>query len=501
MKEFRPTRRQVLAAGAGGSFLATFARWAAPAGAAADPLATDPADLTLVEILPALEARRLSARELVEACIARAERHEATVKAFVTPTFDLARAGADAADQARAAGRAVGPLAGVPIGLKDLYYTKGIPTTAGSRVLADFVPGFDATVWTRLAAAGAVLMGKLNTHEFAIGTSSPPTTNPWDTTRNPGGSSGGSAAALAARMVPAALGTDTGASIRVPAAVCGVAGIKPTYGRCSRHGVISLAWSLDCPGPMARRMLDVALLLGVMAGADPADPTTLAGRAGPYPTGVPESLAGTRIGIPETYFWDGIDAEIDRLCREGLSRLEAMGADLVPVPMPASTGAVLPDGIGPYEKTVVVEANSYHRRLMKERAALYSPEVLALIQSGEGISGPEYVDGQRLRATWSREWRDAFAALRLDAVASPVVPAPPGPQTPSQSFAAGPSFNLTKPWNDNGFPALSVPVGLDSRGLPVGLQLAGSPLEEARILSIAIALDEDVRFFTRTPAL
>ena len=501
MKEYRPTRRQVLAAGAGGSFLAAFTRWATPAGAAADPTPSDPADLTLVEILPALEARRLSARELVDACIARAERHEPTIKAFVTPTFDLARAGAAAADEARAAGRAVGLLAGVPLGLKDLYYTKGIRTTASSRVLADFVPTFDATVWTRLAEAGAVLMGKLNTHEFAIGTSSPPTTNPWDTSRNPGGSSGGSAAALAARMLPVALGTDTGASIRLPAAVCGVAGIKPTYGRCSRHGVISLAWSLDCPGPMARRILDVALLLGVMAGADPADPTTLAEPAGPYPAGVPDSLAGTRIGVPETYFWDGIDADIDRLCRQGVSRLETMGAEIVPVPMPASTSAVLGDGVGPYEKTVVVEANSYHRRLMKERAALYSPEVLGLIQSGEGISGPEYVDCQRLRATWSREWRATFVTLRLDAVASPVVPAPPGPQTPSQSFAAGPSFALTKPWNDNGFPALSVPVGLDSRGLPVGLQLAGLPLEEARILSIAAALDEDVRFFTQSPGL
>ncbi|MGH9003781.1 MAG: amidase, partial [Acidimicrobiia bacterium] len=386
-------------------------------------------------------------------------------------------------------------------GLKDLYYTKGIPTTAGSRALADFVPGFDATAWARLAGAGAVLMGKLNTHEFALGTSSPPTTNPWDPSRNPGGSSGGSGAALAARMMPVALGTDTGASIRVPASVCGVAGIKPTYGRCSRHGVISLAWSLDCPGPMARRILDVALLLGIMAGADPADPTTLADPPGTGPGAAPGDLAGTRVGVPETYFWDGLDGDIDGLCRQGLARLEAMGAEVVPIPMPPSADAVLGDPLGPYEKTVVVEAASYHRRLIRERGALYSPEVLATIQSGEAVSGPEYVDGQRLRATWAREWRETFVALRLDTVASPVVPAPPGPQSPAENAFAGPSFNLTKPWNLNGFPAVSVPVGLDSRGLPVGLQLAGLPLEEARILAIAAALDEDVRFFTRTPPL
>ena len=492
----------MLAAGAAAPFVAALSSWGPPGAAGAPVPAADPADLTLVEILPLLEQRRLAARELVDACIARAERLDAVVKAFVTPTFEAARAGAAAADEARAAGRPVGPLAGVPIGLKDLYYTKGVPTTASSRVLADFVPAFDATAWARLRDAGAVLLGKLNTHEFAIGTSSPPTTNPWDTTRNPGGSSGGSAAALAARMVPIALGTDTGASIRLPAAVCGVSGLKPTYGRCSRHGVIPLAWSLDCPGPMARRMVDVALLLGIMAGADPADPTTLAAAVGPYPAGPPAGgLGGVRIGIPDRYFWDGVDADIDRLCRAGLARMEAMGAELVPVPMPASTDAVLGEAVGPYEKTVVVEGASYHRRLMRERAALYSPEVLAAFQAGEGVSGPDYVDAQRLRATWAREWRATFADHRLDAVASPVVPAPPGPQTPSRSFAAGPSFNLTKPWNDNGFPALSVPVGLDSRGLPVGLQLAGLPLEEARILSLGIALDEDVRFFAQAPAV
>lgn len=501
MEDFRPTCRQVLAAGAAGSLLAAVTRWS-PAGAApGDPTPTDPADMTLVELLPTLDARRLSARELVDACIARAERHEATIQAFVTPTFDLAREGAAAADEARAAGRPTGPLAGVPVGLKDLYYTKGIPTTAGSRALADFVPPFDATAWTRLAAAGAVLMGKLNTHEFALGTSSPPTTNPWDTTRNPGGSSGGSAAALAARMLPVALGTDTGASVRVPAAVCGVAGIKPTYGRCSRHGVISLAWSLDCPGPMARRILDVALLLGIMAGADPADPTTLAADVGPYPTGVPDSLAGTRIGVPDSYFWAGLDADVDRVAREALGRLQALGAELVPVPMPASTEAVLGERVGPYEKTVTVEAASYHRQLIRDRGPLYSPEVLATIESGEGISGPEYLDCQRLRATWVREWKETFVTLRLDAVASPVVPDPPGPQTPARNAFAGPSFNLTKPWNLNGFPALSVPAGLDHRSLPVGLQLAGLPLEEARILAIAAALDEDIRFFTKAPPL
>jgi aspartyl-tRNA(Asn)/glutamyl-tRNA(Gln) amidotransferase subunit A len=499
MDGYRPTRRQVLAAGAAAQ-LAAALRTLSPAVAGVAS-GTNPADLSLVEVVPLLDARQLSARELLEACITRVERLEPTVKAFVTPTFDLARAEAAAADEARATGRAVGPLAGVPVGVKDMYYTKGIRTTAGSRVLADFVPAFDATVWARLQEAGAALLGKLNTHEFALGTSTPPTTNPWDPSRNPGGSSGGNGAALAARMLPAAVGTDTGASIRVPSAVCGVSGIKPTYGRCSRHGVIPVAWSLDCPGPMARRMLDVSVLLSIIAGHDGADQTTLAAPVGPYPTAPPPDLRGVRLGIPARYFWDGVDVDIARLCHEGLARMEAMGAELVDFPVPPSTDQVLQNPVGVYEKTIVVEAASYHRRLVRERAHLYSPEILQAIEAGEGFSGPEYVDAQRLRSTWAREWRETFAAHRLDAVAHPVNANPPGPQTPSQSPFAGVSFDLTKPWNNNGFPALSVPVGLDGRGLPVGLQLAGLPLSEARLLSLAIALDEDVRFFTRKPPM
>jgi aspartyl-tRNA(Asn)/glutamyl-tRNA(Gln) amidotransferase subunit A len=461
----------------------------------------NPADLTVVELLPLLAARSLSARELVDACIDRVERLDPVVKAFITPTFEPARAAAAAVDEARAAGRPLGPLAGIPVGLKDLYYTAGIPTTASSKVLADFVPDFDATVWARLRDAGAVLLGKLNTHEFAAGTSTPPTTNPWDPTRTPGGSSGGSAAALAARMLPAALGTDTAASIRLPAAVCGVAGLKPTWGRCSRHGVIPLAWSLDCPGPMARRLLDVSLLLGVMAGVDPSDPTTIEADAGPYPAAAPDGLTGVRIGLPDRYFWDGIDAGVERLAREGLHRLAGLGAEIVDVAMPASTDALLGEKFGPLEKTIIVEAAGWHRPLMQEKGPLYSPDVLSLLSAGETVPAPDYAELQYRRATWAREWRTVFADARLDAVASPTVPAPPGLQTPSQNAFAGPSYDLTKPWSLSGFPALSVPVGLDGLGLPVGVQLAGLPLAEGRLLEIGIALDEDVAFYRRTPPI
>src|SRR5688500_11252725 len=283
------TRRQVLAAAAAtpvSLMLNNVARAAggSVAGLAGEPSGTNPADLTVVELLPLLASRKLSAAELVEACIARVERFDPEIKAFQHRTFERALAGARAADEARAVGRPVGPLAGIPIGLKDMTYTKGVPTTGSSKVLEDFVPDHDATVWARLQDAGMVLLGKLACHEFAYGTNSPPTVNPWDTKRSPGGSSGGSAAALAARMLPAATGTDTAASIICPSAMCGTTGIKPTYGRNSRHGNLSLSWSCDHVGPMTRRMADAAVMLQVMAGPDPADPTSLQAPVPDYPT-------------------------------------------------------------------------------------------------------------------------------------------------------------------------------------------------------------------------
>lgn len=489
-----PSRRQVLLGTAGAALTA------GSAAAVAAPRSTRPSELTLIELLPLLERRRLSATELVTDCLRVTDALEPQLQTYITRTPERALAAAKAADDARAAGREVGLLAGVPVGLKDLYYTAGIRTTAGSRVLADFVPDTDATVWERLRGAGAGLAGKLNTHEFAYGTSSPPTRNPWDPTRNPGGSSGGSGAALAARMLPVATGSDTGGSLRIPAAVNGVCALRATYGRVSRAGVVTLAWSLDATGAMARRMLDVALLFGLLAGHDPRDPTSLDLPVPELPHGPPEDLRGVRVGVPDRFFWDGVDEDIARVCRAGLERLGAHGAELVEVPVPSSTDEVMVDPkTDVYVLTNLVEATSYHRQLVKERAALYSPEVLALLEAGEALTGPDYVDAQRRRSVWARQWREIFTAHRLDAVAHPTVLAPPGPQVPSQSFAVGPQITLCKAWSNNGFPSLSVPVGLDDRGLPVGLLLAGLPLAEAPLLSLGIALDEDVRFFERRP--
>jgi len=419
----RFTRRQVLAAAAAAPFVAgplaraADGRFVSPA---AEASSTNPADLTLVELLPLLESRQLSALELVEACIARVERYDPDIKAFQKTTFDIALAEAVAVDYARAKGRPVGALAGIPIGLKDMTYTKEVPTTGSSKAMEDFIPDFDATVWARLQEAGMVLLGKLRCHEFAYGTSSPPTVNPWDTQRSPGGSSGGSGAALAARMLPAATGTDTAGSIILPSATCGTAGLKPTYGRCSRHGNFPLSWSLDHVGPMARRIADCALLLQVMAGLDPADPTSLPAPVPTYPASPPDGgLAGVRIGLLDKYFWEGIDPDIERVCREGVARLAALGAEVVTVPAPPVTEEILHPGPHPYAafeiqkdgpdaivKIILSEATSFHRRIARDRPHQYTPETLALIEIGETVSAADYLDAQRLRSVWVRQWRE-----------------------------------------------------------------------------------------------
>ncbi|HKY75271.1 MAG TPA: amidase [Acidimicrobiia bacterium] len=511
------TRRQMLAAAAAAPFVAGKVASAAESGfrpLAAEPTSTNPADLTLVELLPLLESRQLSSLELVEACIDRIDRYDPQVKAFEQTTFDIGLAEAVAIDDARAKGRPVGPLAGIPIGLKDMTYTKEVPTTGSSKAMEGFIPDYDATVWVRLQEAGLVLLGKLSCHEFAYGTASPPTVNPWDTQRGPGGSSGGSGAALAARMLPAATGTDTAGSIILPSATCGTAGLKPTYGRCSRHGNFPLSWSLDNVGPMARRIADCALLLQVMAGSDPADPTSLQAPVPTYPMQATADLKGVRIGLLDKYFWDDIDPDVERVCREGVARLSAMGAEVVTVPAPPVTDEILHPGPNPYGaiqfqkdgqdaavKIILSEAASFHRRISRERPHQYTPETLGLLAFGETVSAADYLDAQRLRSVWVRQWRDLFTNHRLDAVASPAVPTEPPYQTPSSGFIFGPSFRLTKAFNLNGLPTVSVPVGLDNRGYPVGLMLGARHLDEPRLLEIALALDEDVRFFTRKPPI
>lgn len=458
---------------------------------------SDPADLTLVELLPLLESRALSACELLISCLDRVERHESAVQAFVTLTPELARTAADRADADRVAGRPVGPLAGVPVALKDLYCTRGVPTTASSRVLAGHDPTVDAAVWERLRDAGAGLLGKTTLHEFAYGTGSEPTRNPWDVSRTPGGSSGGSAAALAARMVPVATGSDTGGSLRIPAAACGLSSLRPTHGRLSAYGVLPLASSLDTTGPMARRMRDVALLLRLLAGHDPRDPYSLDDPVPDYPDTALEDLRGVRIGLPSKHFWDGVDEQIAAACHAGLQRLLDRGAELVEVDPPAGSDDVLAFP-GVYGTTVMREATQAHSSWMRDCPELYSDRLRRRLERAVQASDEDYRRANRAGEQWAEGWRAVFAEHRLDAVGYPTIPQPP-PVLPVQTWEELPAIAPSKAWAICGFPALSVPVGLDDRGLPVGLALAGLPEREAGLVGLGITLDEDVALWRQKP--
>lgn len=458
---------------------------------------SDAADLSLVEILDRLADRSLSARELVRDCELRIEAREPTVRAFVTLTLDRAKQAATLADQARARGEKVGPLAGVPVAVKDVFLTRGVRTTAGSRVLAEFVPDEDAAVWQRLSEAGAGLLGKTTTHEFGYGTASPPTRNPWDLGRTPGGSSGGSAAALASRMTPVATGTDTGGSLRIPAAACGISTLRAAKGRVSRYGAIPLSPSFDVAGPLARRMLDVAVLMRVLSGYDARDPGSCDDEIPVYPRIVPGDLRGTRIGRPIAMSWTGVDGDIRKVCDEALRILVEHGAELVDIEAPDIAAEVLPRDDGVFDTINESEALQVHDRLAPY-ADLYTPQVRERVRRGKLVSQERYERAHRLRRLWTARWRRLMASHRLTAIAHPTLDRPP-PWIDTADGPKGPSIRPSVPWAIAGFPALSVPAGLDDRGLPVGLSLAGLPEREADVVGLGVVIDETVQLWKLMP--
>jgi aspartyl-tRNA(Asn)/glutamyl-tRNA(Gln) amidotransferase subunit A len=453
---------------------------------------TDPADLTVLELLPLLQSGELSSRELVQACLARADALDPQVQAFVTRTDDTALATAAAVDEARTNGDRLGPLAGVPIALKDLYETAGVRTAAGSGPggpLEHHVPATDSTVWARLRDAGCVLLGKLTTHEFAYGTSTPPTGNPWDLTRTPGGSSGGSAAALAARMLPLATGSDTIGSLRLPASVCGTASMRPTYGRSSRAGVIALSWSLDTTGVMARRLGDIAYATRVIAGRDPRDPSTADVPVPDYPTEGAPDLRGRRLGVPTSFYWDDLNPGVEAVCRAALDTLRELGATLVDVPVPAGNEEWDEAAL----TVLLAESASYHATLPP---GAVSAAVRGFLDMGASLPATVYLDAQRMRGRSMRAWAALFADLQLDAVVYPTAIAPPGARG-SSNDEAGEQVSLRNitTWATNGFASITVPAGLDPSGLPVGLQLGGLPFQEDLLLALGLAYEAAVPFW------
>ena len=469
-----------------------------------------PETLTLTEARDAIRAGELTSEELVSACLRRIAATEPALHACVTVMGDTALAQARVADTATHAKAHTGPLHGLPIALKDLIATRGVLTTAGSRVLDDWIPDEDAAVVTRLIEAGAIALCKTNTHEFAFGTYPPPTRNPWNTERIPGGSSGGSAAALAADDCPGALGTDTGGSIRIPSACCGVTGLKPTYGLVSRTGITPLSWSLDVVGPMARTVADCALLLDTLAGYDPTDPDSMDVPLLNYTAALSaarspeEAVRGTRIGVPTNYFFHPIDPEVEAAVRAAIATYAEMGATVVELAMPAA----LDDFFGVYRGVQRPEAYTYHSDMgwLTTRADRYSPTVRANIEAGADISARDYIRAQQARRAFTREILALMAQVDVLLTPTMALPAPRADESDTPLRAGGEivpdgTLRCTFPFNMTGQPALSLPCGFTSDGMPIGLQIVGARFGEATILRLGHAYQRVTTWHTRRPSL
>ena len=430
--------------------------------------------------------------ELTSACLERIAGIDAQVNAFITVTADTAVGEARAAERERVRGEAAGPLAGVPIAVKDLFDTAGVRTTAGSSFFAERVPDRDAAVVQKLRAAGAVLLGKLNMHEWALGvTNDNPhygaCHNPWALDRITGGSSGGSAAALAAGMCFGSLGSDTGGSIRIPASLCGVVGLKPTYGRVSLRGVVPLSWSLDHAGPMARRVSDVALLLDVIAGPDRADPGSADVAADDYTTRLDDGISGWRIGVIADEWLGDIESNVHALVRTATRVLASAGAQIEELAAPELPDAARLNGL-----MTTADAATFHRERMESAPLHFGSDVLARLRRGAGYGATDYADARRqqmiLRHTFS-SWFVEHGGM-FDAVALPTTPCTAPRIAGLDAVATAPVLTrLTAPFNFTGLPALSVPCGLTPEGLPVGLQIVGAPWAERRVLRVGRAYE------------
>lgn len=462
-------------------------------------------DLDITALAPLIRTKEVSPVEATAAYLQRIERLDPLLNTYILVLAEQALAAARQAEQDIAGGAYKGPLHGVPVGIKDLFDVAGAPTTMGSKVLKQNVAVEDAAVVARLREAGAIVLGKQNLHEFAFGitTENPhygAARNPWDTNRIPGGSSGGTASAVAAGLCAAGMGSDTGASVRAPASFCGVVGLKPTYGRVSRAGALPLAWSLDHPGPIARSVADCALMLQAIAGHDPRDPATTRDPLPNYSDDLDRGIKGLRVGVPREYFFEIIEPDVDRLVRQAISALEGLGASLEEVSLPHVTHAQVAGNV-----IMSSEAASWHATWLEERPEDYGADVLARIRGGLLLSAHEYLSSQKMRTLIQQDFAAAFQ--RVDIVVGPTLPivAPPIGQTtvPYGPLNVPPRLianRATVPCNLTGMPAISVPCGF-SAGLPVGLQLMGPAFAESLVLRVAAAYEAAAEWRLRKPEL
>jgi aspartyl-tRNA(Asn)/glutamyl-tRNA(Gln) amidotransferase subunit A len=469
-------------------------------------MSAEPALLSLTEVAQAISSKRLSSREATQSCLDRIAQWQPHLNAFMAIEGEAALEAADAADAALAKGNVSGVLHGVPLAHKDMYYEAGKVVTCGSKIRRDFVATTTSTALQRLKDAGTIRLGSLQMVEFAFGPTGHNSHfgavhNPFALDHITGGSSSGSGSAVAARLTFAALGSDTGGSIRMPAHFCGVTGLKTTYGRISRAGAMPLSQSLDTVGPLARTAEDCALLLGLMAGADPEDPTASASPIQDYMAATRERTKGLTIGVPSAFYVDDLDAEVARILDETIAVLKREGATIVQVELPDQrqlTAAA--------QLIVAVEAAAFHKRWLIEREQDYGPQVLMRLHNALAIPGVTYLEALRWRGPALSAHMTATAGV--DAVIAPVAPIP-APTLAESDVGNSPDAEsviqrltrFTRPINYLGLPALAVPSGFTRSGLPVGMQLIGRSFDEAALLRIGAAFQRATDFHARVPKL
>ena len=451
--------------------------------------------LSIPEAAALIESRQISPVELTREHLRRIKATEPVLNSFITLLADESLEQAAAAEREIGRGEYRGPLHGIPVGLKDLYYTRGIRTTMGTKILRGFVPDFDAAVAEGFSRAGSVLMGKLQMHEFALGATSVnphdgPARNPWNPDRITGGSSGGSAAAVAAGQCMAALGSDTGGSIRLPAALCGIVGLKPTFGRISRHGVYPLAWSLDTVGPMTRGVRDAALVLNALAGHDPRDPSSADVPCVDFTQGLEEGIEGLKIGVPEDHFYEVISPEVSRAVSSAQEVLAELGAEIEPCSIPA-----LDHALGISSTILFAEAAQTLFDPLRRRPGDLGADVRGRLRLGALTPAVDYITAQRARSAYNAQFDAAME--RYDLLLAPSVPVG-APAIDQKVVEIGDRSEnvltllsrLTRPFNLTGQPTISVPCGFTSEVLPIGMQLAGRHWEEATVLRAARAYEK-----------
>lgn len=461
-------------------------------------------NISISEAAAALRRGETTSVALTEAIHARVKETEPTLQAYATLPVDRALAAAERADRELEAGRDRGPLHGIPIGVKDNCYTKGILTEVGSKAMQGFVPDYDATVVRKLYAAGAILIGKTRCHEWSCGGSDPPTRTPWDLERFPGGSSIGSGVALTARSAYGTIGTDTGGSIRIPASINNLVGMKATYGRVSAYGVLPLAWSLDHVGPLTRTVRDNAVMLGAIAGHDPNDANSARVEVPDFTAGIDHGVRDARIGIDRDYFmYPGVVDSVRAVTEAVIADLARLGADIIEVSLPE---------LALTRETLItirmVESASYHRHRIREKGHLYSPGTRATLQMGEVVLATQYVAAWRARERFRSAMKNLFRREKLDALIAPTIPVPAplledvwqprddmtNGETPTDGFV-----HHVYPANLSGQPAISAPGGFTPEGLPVGYQLLGKPFDEATLYRIAYAYEQTSDWHRRQP--